>query len=180
MATNEVPRERKRPNAIYLFERVQIGRRPADTYRFLTTMVPDRYREMAKGHECFEVRGGGDLVEGCVIDCHERAGNQEVRHAYEVRQLVPDERIHYASAPTRTRVHLKSRTIEGTGNTHVYYDLAPGPFGSTELAMTIVIELPNIAQKLLATLGRARRIWGDHQREELAMLAGMVEAMPAV
>lgn len=163
-------------NAIVLQRTVTIASPPARVFEFLTTEVPTHYRAMARGHERFDVLGGGAMVEGAVIDCRERAGNQEVHHRYVVRELVPGRRIHYASTPSTSFVHLDGRTIEGSSDTFVTYELEPdGP--RTRLHMTIAIAFANRWRLWVArVLGRTASLWGAHQAEELDRLAELIAA----
>lgn len=164
------------PNAIVLQRSVTIPSSPAQVFEFLTTKVPDLYAELARGHERFDVVGGGPMVEGSIIDCRERTGNQEVHHRYVVRELVADRRIRYASTPSTSFVHLEGRTITGTSDTFVTYELEPD--GSrTRLHMTIAIAFASRWQLFVArVLGRTAKLWGAHQVEELERLGELIAA----
>jgi hypothetical protein len=163
-------------HAIVLQRAVTIPSSPAQVYEFLTTQVPAHYQELARGHERFDVVGGGPMIEGAVIDCRERAGNQEVHHRYVVRELLADRRIRYASTPSTSFVHLDGRTITGTSDTFVTYELEPdGP--RTRLHMTIAIAFASRWQLFLArVLGRSAKLWGAHQAEELERLTELIAA----
>jgi hypothetical protein len=163
-------------NAIVLQRVVTIPSAPARVFEFLTTQVPTHYQAMARGHERFEVIGGGPMIEGSVIDCRERAGNQEVHHRYVVRELVESRRIRYASTPSTSFVHLDGRTITGSSDTFVTYELEPD--GSrTRLHMTIAIAFATRWQLFLArVLGRSAKLWGTHQAEELERLTELIAA----
>jgi hypothetical protein len=163
-------------NAIVLQRSVTIPRAPARVFEFLTHEVPTHYQAMARGHERFDVLGGGPMIEGSIIDCRERAGNQEVHHRYVVRELVPDRRLCFASTPSRSFVHLDGRIIEGESDTFVTYALeADG--AQTHLHMTIAIAFTSRWQLFIArTLGRAAKLWGNHQAEELDRLAQLIAA----
>ncbi len=161
---------------VNLVETVVIRSSPRALYRFLTADLSARYRELARGHERFEVIGGGPLVVGALVDCRERAGNQEVHHRYVVERLVPDELVRYASTPSTTYVHLPHRTLTGTSDTIVEYRVAPGSRGVTTLEMTISIVFASRLQRAIARgLGRVYRVWKHHQREELAALTRLLE-----
>lgn len=163
-------------NAIILQRVVLIPRPPAQVFEFLTTGVPTHYRAMARGHERFDVFGGGPLVLGSVIDCRERAGNQEVHHRYVVRELEPERRLQLASTPSTSLVHLDGRTIEGQSDTFVTYEL-DGDRSQTKLHMTIAIAFASRWQLFVArTLGRTAKLWGAHQAEELERLSQLIAA----
>lgn len=164
-------------HAITLRHTVTIPRSPARVFEFLTTGIAEHYCALARGHERFEVVGGGPLVEGAVVDCRERAGNQEVHHRYVVCELLPARRIRYASRPSTSFVHLDGRTIEGTSETFVSYELAPVGREATRVDMTIVIAFASRWQLFVArVLGRTAKLWGAHQREELDGLTALIGA----
>ena len=176
-------------HAITLRHAVTIPRSPTRVFEFLTTEIGTHYCALARGHQRFEVIGGGPLVEGAVIDCRERAGNQEVHHRYVVRELLADRRIRYesrpatcmrswkASRPSASFVHLDGRTIAGTSETFVSYELAPVGREATRVDMTIVIAFATRWQLFVArVLGRTARLWGAHQREELDGLSALIGA----
>jgi Polyketide cyclase / dehydrase and lipid transport len=163
-------------NAIVLQRAVSIPSSPAQVFEFLTTKVPAHYHALARGHERFDVLGGGPMIEGSIIDCRERAGNQEVHHRYVVRELLADRRIRYASTPSTSFVHLDGRTITGTSDTFVTYELEPdGP--QARLHMTIAISFATRWQLFMAkVLGRTAKLWGAHQAEELEQLTQLIAA----
>ena len=164
-------------HAITLRHAVTIPRSPTRVFEFLTTEIGTHYCALARGHQRFEVIGGGPLVEGAVIDCRERAGNQEVHHRYVVRELLADRRIRYESRPSASFVHLDGRTIAGTSETFVSYELAPVGREATRVDMTIVIAFATRWQLFVArVLGRTARLWGAHQREELDGLSALIGA----
>lgn len=172
-ATNRA--ERRRPNAFHLVQTRTI-RAPRDhVFEFLTARVSAFYLLLSRGHERYAIEGGGPLVVGAKIDCRERAGTQVVHHTYEVRALRAPEHLHLASTPSKTWVQAGGRTIEGTSDTHVYYDLEDEARG-TRLDMEIVIELESLGKKWLASLGGTRALWSRHQGEELDRLVTLVEA----
>lgn len=161
-------------NAIVLQRTVRIPSSPERVFGFLTTELPTHYRALARGHDRFEVLGGGPLIEGATIDCRERAGNQEVHHRYVVRELLPGRRIHYASTPSTSFVHLDGRTIKGTSDTFVTYELEPDG-SATRLHMVIAIAFASRWKLWVArVLGRTASLWGAHQREELDRLAELI------
>jgi hypothetical protein len=163
-------------NAIILQRSVMIPSSPAQVFEFLTTKVPDHYPALARGHDCFDVVGGGPMVEGSIIDCRERAGNQEVHHRYVVRELVAGRRIRYASTPSTSFVHLDGRTISGTSDTFVTYELEPDGL-RTRLHMTIAIAFASRWQLFVARVfGRTAKLWGTHQEEELEQLTQLIAA----
>lgn len=169
--------ERRRPNAFHLCQARAVRAPREHVFDFLTTRIPDCYALLSRGHERFVVEGGGPLRPGARIDCRERAGTQVVHHTYEVRAMQPPERLVLASTPTRTWVRAGERTIEGSSDTYVYYDLEEMSDGSTRLDMTIVIELPSLGKKwMAAVLGRSHGLWSRHQGEELDRLVTLVEA----
>lgn len=169
-------RARTMKNTLWLREQVTIEREVEQVYAFLTTEIPGHYQAMDPGHERFEVLGGGPLVEGAVIDCRERAGNQEVHHRYVVQSLVENALVYYVSRGSRSFVHLDGRTLEGSSNTYVSYELRPLPGGRTQLRMLIAIELESWWKISVArTLGRIHVLWKTHQREELRELAALIE-----
>jgi len=165
---------RRRPRSLHIAAREQVARPPAEVFAFLTERVPEVYGALAPGHEQFAVEGGGPVRPHAHIDCHERAGNQEVRHRYVVEAYEPARHLYYASRPTEARIHLKRRTIESRSDTHVYYDLREH-FGTTELTLTIVIQLPHRLQMLLALASGSQALWQAHARDELAVLRRMIE-----
>lgn len=167
---------------MHLSHSLLIERPRAEVFDFITHHVPKRYREMASGHERFDVLGGGPVQANSQIDCRERASNQEVHHTYRVRAFEPGRHLYYASTPSLTFIHLPRRVIEGQSDTHVYYDLYDvqgDAQAGTQLDMLIVIQLPHLAQKWMAVATGSARLWGGHQREELAKLKRMIEAEPA-
>ncbi len=166
-------------NAIYLREAVNTTRPRAEVFRFLTHELSANYRALSPAHDRFDILGGGPLVRGSVIDCRERASNQEIHHRYVVEQLVPDELIYYVSSPSHSFVHLPNRIIEGRSNTYVSYALRTLESGHTELFMTIAIEFESLWQMLVArVLGRAYSVWKAHQVEELNNLVTLLDADP--
>lgn len=171
----QIPHDRRRPNAFYLNAERAMHAPSAHVFEVLTTRIPDLYPLLSPGHERYEVRGGGPLAEGALIDCAERAGEQRVEHTYVVKALQAPSHLHLASTPSRTWVRVGERVIEGASDTDVYYDLTPSGEG-TRLAMTIVIALPSLGKKLLATLGGTYGVWRRHQRGELDRLAAFTEA----
>jgi hypothetical protein len=169
--------ERRRPNAFHLCQAREVRAPREHVFEFLTTRVPDCYTLLSRGHERFVVEGGGPLRLGARIDCREHAGTQVVHHTYEVREIRAPEHLFMASTPTRTWVRAGARTIEGSSDTYVYYDLEEADGGRTRLDMTIVIELPSLGKKwMAAVLGRAHGLWSRHQGEELDRLVTLVEA----
>ncbi|HVH97677.1 MAG TPA: SRPBCC family protein [Enhygromyxa sp.] len=163
-------------NTILLERAVLIPLPPAQVFEFLTTGVPTHYRAMARGHERFDVIGGGPLAMGSIVDCRERAGNQEVHHRYVVRELEPGRRLQLASTPSTSFVHLDGRTIEGKSDTVVTYELAGDPT-QTRLHMTIAIAFASRWQLFVArVLGRTAKLWGAHQAEELERLSELIAA----
>jgi hypothetical protein len=174
VSTQAMQAARKRPRAIHLQHSLVIARPPAQVFRFITHQVPERYPELARGHERFRVLDGGPVREGAVIDCRERVEQQEVHHRYQVRAFEQDRHLHYASEPSRTFIHLKHRVLEGVSDTQVYYDLDAHPEG-TRLDMWIVIQFPRLHQKWLALATGTARLWGAHQQEELARVKQLVE-----
>lgn len=163
-------------NAIVLQRSVTIPSTPAQVFEFLTTKVPAHYAALARGHDRFDILDGGPMIEGSIIDCRERAGNQEVHHRYVVRELIAGQRIRYASTPSTSFVHLDGRTITGTSDTFVTYELEPdGP--RTRLHMTIAIVFATRWQRFVArVLGRTAKLWGAHQAEELDRLTELIAA----
>jgi hypothetical protein len=168
--------ERRRPNAFHLCQARDVRAPREHVFEFLTTRIPACYTLLSRGHERFEIEGGGPLRLGARIDCRESAGAAVVHHVYEVLALRAPEHLYFASTPTRTWVRVGKRTIEGTSDTRVYYDLADEAGGGTRLEMTIVIELESLSQKWLATLSGARGLWYGHQGEEMDRLVTLVEA----
>ena len=166
MTQQLVSSERKLPRSMHLQCAITIPRPRAEVFHFLTHGVPQHYRSMSPGHECFEVQGGGPVRGDSTIVCRERMQKEEVHHLYRVRAFVPDRHLHYASLPSRTLIHLKHRVIEGHANTHVYYDLHDQE-GGTWLDMLIVIQLPHLLQKWMAQVTGSERLWGAHQLDEL-------------
>jgi hypothetical protein len=163
-------------NAIVLERTITLPSPPARVFEFLTTAVPTHYPEMARGHERFEIIGGGPMLKGSIIDCRERAGNQEVHHRYVVQELLPNRRIRFASTPSTSFVHLDGRTIEGKSDTFVTYELAPAGT-QTRLHMTIAIVFATRWRLFVArVLGRATKLWSNHQAEELDGLARLIAA----
>lgn len=168
--------DRRRPNAFHLRQARTI-RAPRDhVFEFLTARVSAFYALLSRGHERYVIEGGGPLVVGAKIDCRERAGTQVVHHTYEVRALRAPEHLHLASTPSKTWVRAGGRTIEGSSDTHVYYDLEADEAHGTRLEMEIVIELGSLGKKWLAALGGTRALWSRHQSEELDQLVTLVEA----
>lgn len=176
MNHREIRADRRRPNAIHLSATRAVAAPKEHVFEFLTARVPEVYPLLSKGHERFVVEGGGALREGARIDCREHAGTQSVEHTYVVRAMRAPSYLHLASAPSRTWVKAGARTIEGTSDTDVHYDLVEGEHGGTRLVMTIVIALPSLGKKVLATLGGTRGLWARHQGEELDRLVTLVEA----
>lgn len=175
MVQSRIREDRRRPNAFHLVE-ARVIRAPREhVFAFLTTRIPAVYGLLSRGHERYVVEGGGPPAVGARIDCLEHAGAQAVRHMYEVRALEAPSHLHLASA-SATWVEVGKRTIEGSSDTQVYYDLEEAGDGGTRLDMTIVIELPNRGKKLLATLGGTKGLWARHQGEELERLTTLVEA----
>ena len=70
-------------------------------YEYVRTMLPQVYRQMAIGHERFEIRGGGAIRMGAIIDCVETCANQTASHEYHVLRVEPDKTLRYRSDPTR-------------------------------------------------------------------------------
>ena len=165
-----------RPHSFRLDARRTIDAPIEHVFRFLTHEIPHCYTLLSRGHERFDVEGGGPLVLGSVVDCRETTANQEVRHRYRVVAFDAPRRLHMASTPSTTFVHLPDRTIEGASETLVRYELAPREDGRTSLAMTIVIALDSVWTKVLASLSGTRRLWGEHQQGELDRLVTLVEA----
>lgn len=176
MGKTTIPAERRRSNAFHLFSSRVIAAPPEHVFEFLTTRVPEVYGLLSRGHERFVVEGGGPLALGSRVDCREHAETQAVHHTYEVRALLPPAHLHLASAPSKTWVRAGKRTITGTSDTDVYYDLTDADGHGTRLEMSIVIALPTFLKKCLATLGGTRRLWARHQAEELDRLVTLVEA----
>lgn len=171
--------ERQRPRAMHLVHSLTLARPRAEVFRFLTQRVPAHYRELARGHERYEVLGGGPVREGVSIDCRERVSNQEVHHLYRVIALERDRHLYLASTPTKTFIHLPHRVIADEADTHVYYDLTDRAEG-TQLEMTIVIQMRKLATKWLALATGSAGLWRRHQREELGALKQLVESEPPV
>jgi len=164
-------------NVVWLREKVVIRQSVARVYVFLTTQIPAHYKAMSEGHEKFDVIGGGPLVEGAEIDCRERVKNQEVHHRYVVQKLIPNTLVYYVSKGSKSYVYLNGRTIEGSSNTHVSYELKALPDGNTEVTMVIGIQLESWWTKFIAKLlGRVEVVWKAHQSEELLKLVSLVEA----
>jgi hypothetical protein len=171
-----MPKDSPLRNAIVLQRAVTIPSSPSQVFEFLTTKIPAHYGALARGHDRFEVLGGGPLVEGAIIDCREQAGNQEVHHRYVVRELVTDRRLRFASTPSSSYVHLDGRTIQGQSDTFVTYELE-GNSLATHLHMTIAIAFASRWQLFVArVLGRTAKLWGAHQAEELERLAELIAA----
>ena len=176
MAKIPTPNDRIFPHAVTFCETVSIRVSPRKVYHFLLHEMERVYPELADGHECFRPLDAESLREGAVIDCRERAGNQEVHHRYVVEKLVQNKHIYYVSKPTQTFIHLKNRVIEGRANTHVYYDLEADGEVWTHLRMTIIIQMESAFRKWLGLLfGKMRSIWGQHQQEELKKLVQIIE-----
>jgi hypothetical protein len=180
MDTLAIPEQRRRPRAIHLTHAVDIRRAPEDVYRFYVTMRTPRYRAVSPCHERFDVEDGGPLRLGAVIDCRERAGRQEVHHRYVVTELVPNERLAYASTPSATFIHTGGRVLQGVSDTFVYQDIDRTGDGRTRLRSTVVIELPSSSKKLLALATGTRGLWLAHLREELLGARALLEARPAI
>lgn len=174
--TTHAPEPLERANAFTLHA-TRVIRAPREhVFHFLTHEVPRTYTLLSPGHERYDVVGGGPLVLGATIDCRESTGNQEVRHLYRVESLVEPSFLQFSSIPSKTFVHLPDRTIEGTSETIVRYELTVGEDGTTRLAMTIVIVLDSRWTKLLASFSGTRRLWAEHQQGELDRLVALVEA----
>jgi uncharacterized protein YndB with AHSA1/START domain len=167
--------ERRRPNAFHLCASRRIQAPREHVFEFLTTRIPAVYPLLSRGHERYAVEGGGALSLGARIDCRERAEAQTVHHTYEVRAIEAPSHLHLGSA-SQTWVRVGEKSIEGTSDTQVYYDLEDTDHGGTRLDMTIVIALPSRGKKWLATLGGTKGLWARHQGEELDRLTTLVEA----
>jgi hypothetical protein len=177
-ATQRVERllaQRRRPHAMQLRDVRTVKAPRHEVFRFVTESLPARYAEMALGHERFEVVGGGPMRPGAVIDCRERASNQEVHHRYVVQAFEPGRLLYYASQPSKTFIHLGPRVIRDESDTHVYYDLTEDAEG-TRVALTIVIQLKRRTQHWLAVATGSTRLWRRHLAEELTNLKTMIEA----
>jgi hypothetical protein len=166
---------RRKPNAFHLAESVPLSRPVTSVFEFIVKNLQTLYSKLAKGHKKFEIKGGGEITEGAVIDCQEVAGNQEVHHRYEVKRVVPNKLIHYSSCPTRAFVRTPWRTIEGESDTFIYYDLSKRSSNETLLTLTIIIQMPGSFKKFLATITGSGRLWANHLTEELHALKFEIE-----
>lgn len=173
--THTIQSERRRPHAFHLIAARHVRARPDHVFDFLTTRVLSCYTLLSRGHERYEVEGGGPIRPGARIDCREHAGPQRVHHTYEVLAVERPRHYHYASPSSRTWVQAAGRIYEGTSATHVHYDLTEADDG-TRLEMTLVIDLGSLARKWLALVSGTGALWRRHQGEELDRLVTLVEA----
>jgi hypothetical protein len=173
VSSPNVPDDARRPRSIVLRHAVVADAPPAALFRLLATNHTARYRTLARGHECFDVRGGGPLCQGAIVDCRERAGNQEVHHVYRVTSFVPDREIAMESIGSRGFVCAGGRTYEAESNTFVRQVIEPLGAGHSRLCVSITIQFASVARKLLALASGTRRLWDAHLREETANLAAL-------
>lgn len=172
----EMPEERQQPRAYHYSFSVVIDRPVTEVFNFITDSLSYYYSDLAKGHERFEVVGGGSMRQGSIIVCSERAEMEHVTHRYEVLEFEPNERLHYVSPETEVLIKTKKRDIEGSSSTYVYYDFAQVDEGSSRVDLTIIVQMPNNFLKMMGKLTRSERRWYDHAVEELGMLKVVVES----
>jgi len=163
------------PRAVTFSNDVAVRLPVESVFEFVRTQMPQVYRETALGHERFDVRGGGPLVVGALIDCVEEAGNQRATHLYRVHTVEPSERIAYRSEPTRVEVRLGRRVIHAESVSHVVYDFAAQPDGSTRFRLAISVQMAHRFQVLMNRLLGGFAPWRKHCAEEVAGLARVLE-----
>jgi len=170
-----IPQARRRQRSMHLHDARTIAAPRDQVFRFITDCLPAQYTKLAVGHHQFVVEGGGPVRPGSVIDCRERASNQEVHHRYVVQTYEPSRHLYYASLPSKTFIHLPGRVIEDESDTHVYFDLTDTSEG-TRVEMTIVIQLKSRTQHWLAVATGSTGLWKRHLAEELTKLKELIEA----
>ncbi|WP_460671374.1 hypothetical protein [Larkinella ripae] len=134
------------------------------------------YRQLAVGHQTFEITNGSRLEEGSSIHCEETAGNQQVIHRYKVERLVSNQSLYYVSKPSVSYINgNKHRPFKS--NTHVQYTLAAVSANQTALTTTVIIQFPSSFAKLLAILSGTRKLWQAHVVEETTGLKRVIESL---
>jgi hypothetical protein len=72
-------------------------------------------------HIKYKIEGADRIAEGAVIDCREVSSNQEVRHRFEVKQVVPNKLIHYVSYGSQAMVKVMGMPLKGKADTYCYF-----------------------------------------------------------
>lgn len=170
---------RSRPNAYLMSHTVMVDKTPAEVFHFITYRMKDYNLSIAEAHDRFEILNADALEEGAIFIAEEYQEDEGVINRYEVKKVIPDQYIYYASTPSRIyRKKNGEMKPAGTCNAYVYFDLEP--LGQkTKLTQTLVIEMPNFFIKFLVDLVAAREEdneWQKHLVEELEGLKLAIEA----
>jgi hypothetical protein len=173
--TSKLTSERRKPNAFYLYEAVNVHKPAEIVFNFIVKELHKCYPKLAPGHKKFQLIGADEITEGITIDCQESAGNQEVHHQYKVSQVLPNKLVSYASRPSQAFIKTPGRVIEGKSNTFVYYDLEETSSGETQLGLTIVLQMPGFFDKFLSSVTGTGKLWNDHLKQELHALKAEIE-----
>lgn len=177
--TTTVDASLRKLNAFHLRDSVMVQKSAATVFNFILNDLATYYADIAKGHKIFKVIGSDKIAEGASIECKETVKNVEVHHRYEVKNIIPNKRIHYCtllpSNPTRAYIQLMGKTIEGESSTYVFYDLEEIAPEETQLTLSIVIQMPNFFFNLTGILTGQEELWGDHLSEELYGLRNVIE-----
>ncbi len=178
MRSHDANNPRSLPNSYLMTHEVTVDARPEQVFHFITHRLRDEYTATANAHEHFEIIGADFLTEGAVFVSEEFTGNEGVSNRYVVRKLVPNELIYMASTPStifeRSDGELKQ---VGTCDAHVYFDLKEEA-GSTRVAQTLVVQMPNFVVKFLIDVIASQsddNEWHRHLVEELEGLKKLVE-----
>jgi len=162
-------------NAVYISHTIYTTQDISEAFQYLINNISTHYSELAKGHEYFRIINGDKLEVGSIIECAERAGNQAIMHKYIVNEIIPDERIQYASTPSYVKVRLPWKTIESTSNSYVYYDFARFGESGTEIRLTIGIQFSNAVEKVFSQITGGLIPWKKHCLEEMEGLKQLLE-----
>jgi hypothetical protein len=169
----------RKPNALHLNDTVIIRKSVETVFNFIVNDLSIHYQNTANGHIKFQVVGANEITEGAKIECQEVADTVEVHHLYDVTDVIPNQRIYFSTSlplnPTRAYMQSGNRTIETLSATYVYYDFEKVSPKETKLSLSIVIQMPNFFNKLMAALFGQEKLWGNHLSEELKNMKTIIE-----
>lgn len=171
---------RKKPNSFYLTETVIVNKPVNNVFNFILKDLQTCYTKIAKGHEKFKVENAEKISEGKFIECSETIKNVKVSHRYEVKKVIKNKHIYFCTElpnnPTKVLMQFGKKIVENVSGSHVYYDFKDINSKQTQMTVTIVIQLPNLLNKIMGTITGSKKLFSNHLIEETNGLKREIES----
>lgn len=138
-----------------------------ESFEFIIHDFSKNYNLISPAHKYFTLRGKDKIELGTLIDCAEKIENQTIVHEYVVVEIVENELIYYVSAPSKSKLELKKRTVESLSNTYVFWNFKRVSERETQIQVEVVVRFKNGFEKTMVGLSGTMKPWKKHCIEEM-------------